>query len=252
METIMGQKCFLPKFSLLLIILTAIFCLATAPAAVLAQEEAEEGEETSHFNNAAQAQKAENLAEASAALPDTELANKQSAVTEAETALAEAASLAGLTVDEFVETEDAAPFVDALEAAQTAVDDHVSTTAYSTEQIADMRASGMGWGEIAHEIGVHPSTLGLGNKFGHNNQIREKTKAAHGYGHGKKADMMSSTARNLKTGGAKNFGQANAGKGQGNNNAGGLGQSKDKSNNGKGNTGKGNSGNNGKGKGKDK
>jgi hypothetical protein len=32
------------------------------------------------------------------------------------------------------------------------------------EQIADMRLSGMGWGQIAHKLGVHPSVLGLGHK----------------------------------------------------------------------------------------
>ena len=30
-------------------------------------------------------------------------------------------------------------------------------------EIARMRADGMGWGEIAHELGVHPGVLGLGH-----------------------------------------------------------------------------------------
>ena len=29
--------------------------------------------------------------------------------------------------------------------------------------VSDLRAQGIGWGEIAHELGVHPGTLGLGH-----------------------------------------------------------------------------------------
>jgi hypothetical protein len=34
-------------------------------------------------------------------------------------------------------------------------------------EIEAMRADGMGWGDIAHALGVHPSTLGVGQKLGH-------------------------------------------------------------------------------------
>jgi hypothetical protein len=36
-----------------------------------------------------------------------------------------------------------------------------------TQKISDMRAEGRGWGDIAKELGVHPSFLGLG----HSNKI---------------------------------------------------------------------------------
>lgn len=40
----------------------------------------------------------------------------------------------------------------------------------ATGEIASMRASGMGWGDIAHELGVHPSLLGLGHTKGKTNR----------------------------------------------------------------------------------
>jgi len=53
------------------------------------------------------------------------------------------------------------------EAAQANLDketiDLINATGVSKEDIDGMRASGMGWGEIAHELGVHPGVLGLGH-----------------------------------------------------------------------------------------
>lgn len=281
----MGWKRILSNSKLLLIVTVAIFCLVAAPVAALAQDEGEEEDATSHFNNPTQAAKAQNLADISADMAaDDEEA--QNALAEAEGALDTAtgefntaddavtavAEQLGIEKEDFkdLSEDDLNGLVEAgdiTEDEKTAIQDYVeaeknlesaqldyaealaNATGVSVAEIAEMRAT-MGWGQICHELGIHPSALG--NKFGHQNQFREKTKAAHGYGHGKKAGMLSSTTRDLKTGGAKSFGQSKAGKGSGSNNAGGLGQSKDKSNNGKGNSGKGNSDNNGKGKGKDK
>ncbi len=45
-----------------------------------------------------------------------------------------------------------------------------------TEDIADMRETGMGWGRIAREFGVHPGVLGLGHsKNGLQTEFREAT-----------------------------------------------------------------------------
>ncbi len=247
----MGRKGFLPNSSLFFIIAVAVMCIMAAPAVVstvqaqdmeapadegddpVGEDENDTGDddEAPAFSNPTQAQKAQNLADALAVKEDP-------AVQQAMQDLADAKAAGD---------EDA--IADAMEALENARTEALADTDDEYAEIQEMRQE-MGWGRIAIEKGIHPSVLGLGNRFGRQNQFREKTKAAHGYGHGKKADMMSSTARDLKTGGAKNFGQANAGKGQGNSNAGGLGQSKDKSNSGKGNSG--NNGNNGNGKGKDK
>lgn len=60
-------------------------------------------------------------------------------------------------------------------------------------EIGGMRASGMGWGEIAHAIGVHPSVLGLGHQ----------KKARNSYTN---QEMVEATERNTKTGYAKGHG----------------------------------------------
>ncbi len=57
--------------------------------------------------------------------------------------------------------------------------------------IAEMRASGMGWGEICHEFGIHPSVLGHGH---------HKDK---GHPSGKFGDESADTDRDLQTGLAK-------------------------------------------------
>lgn len=90
----------------------------------------------------------------------------------------------------------------------------------STEDIAEMRASGMGWGEIAHEIGVHPSVLGLGHTKQKDRQRDTKS-------------FSSSSSSSSKDGG-KGFG----------------GSGKNKSDNGKSNNGNSGNSNSGKGGGK--
>jgi hypothetical protein len=121
-----------------------------------------------------------------------------------------------------------------------------------------MRASSMGWGDIAHELGVHPSTLGLGLGHGKNNknfsrqEIAEatarntKTGYASGHGVGKHSDIGNSkqgkSRGNSSNAGGNKSGKGNNGKsdGKGGGNSGG---------NGGGNGGNsGNSGGNGGGK----
>jgi len=61
--------------------------------------------------------------------------------------------------------------LDALEAAETAYEEALAEKiGVTNDEIAAMRASGMGWGEIAHELGVHPSLLGLGHTKGKANR----------------------------------------------------------------------------------
>jgi len=60
------------------------------------------------------------------------------------------------------------------------------TCGTTPEQVADMRHQGMGWGQIARDMGVHPGALGLG----HDAQSRS----------GDQAEMRQATARNMETG----------------------------------------------------
>jgi hypothetical protein len=62
-------------------------------------------------------------------------------------------------------------------------------------EIAGMREAGMGWGEIAHALGVHPGTLGLGHNKGVAPQSPTETQLA--------------TARNPQTGEAIGHGVSN-------------------------------------------
>jgi hypothetical protein len=50
------------------------------------------------------------------------------------------------------------------------------------DQVLQMRLSGMGWGAIAHALGVHPRNIGLGNEHSAEAQAFQ---ASHGKGKGK-------------------------------------------------------------------
>ena len=56
----------------------------------------------------------------------------------------------------------------ALQEAQSAYDEATEALAkvsgVTVDTLSDMREEGMGWGEIAHELGLHPSVLGLGHQ----------------------------------------------------------------------------------------
>jgi len=107
------------------------------------------------ITNAAQEQHALNLAE-SAALMDSQVSSLKEYLEYAEKALEEARK----TQDE-----------EKIEKAQIAYDSALSNfeEAFAREtesqraDITAMRRSGMGWGEIAHKLGVHPGVLGLGH-----------------------------------------------------------------------------------------
>jgi len=231
-------------------IISVIFLCLAASAPVLADDEQDTDETPSYFNNAAQAQKARNIAEAETVQNDegvnqalSELDNAEA--TGDETAIAEAQA----AVDQAI----ADAIASAMEDGE--IDD-------IKDDIADKRAEGMGWGQIAHEYGIQPSVLG--NRYGQRSQIqaqtqnqnrnRNRNKERAAYGYGKKAGVMSSTMRNLRTGGnAYGKSKGNQGLGKGANNAGGVGKANGKGNaGGKGNNGNHGSGNNGNGKGNGK
>ncbi len=113
-------------------------------------------EDVSTLSNEAQVQKAENLSVAS-----QEKAQKsaQADVTTAEKNLQDA--------QDAYDKEETPENLAALNEAQTTLDkatsDLSNISGVSQEEIEGMRTSGMGWGEIAHELGVHPGVLGLGH-----------------------------------------------------------------------------------------
>jgi hypothetical protein len=109
------------------------------------------------FSNQAQAAHAQNLANSYAATRDPAVAAAQRNVDTAEQAL-EAAKLSGdpAAIDAAQRT---------LAANQTALSSAWSqSTSATTQQISQMRAIGIGWGEIAHRLDLHPGTLGLGKQ----------------------------------------------------------------------------------------
>lgn len=230
-------------------------------------EEATPGEtiadEGPSFSSPAQAQHAESLSAASASEPDEEAIAAVSAAEEKAEAL-------GAAKDALTELENAAvPDEEAIAAAREAIDtaqaeyDAAQALAdsimaefagVSVDDIAGMRDDGMGWGQIAHELGVHPGVLGLGHMKGEfTGYDFGKGKQAHGV-----AEMAISTSRNMKTGEPRGHGvgsgkglglgssESTPGKGVG---QGGTGPGSGKGSSGKGGTSGGGNGNSGGGNG---
>jgi hypothetical protein len=154
------------------------------------------------------------------------------------------------------EEGDETPVGTALNAAQQAkVDNLVGAVetaggTVTSVEIEAMRTAGMGWGEIAQALGVHPSTLGLGQKLGiakHNSEMTQETARSmtgkakgHGTGEGSEGESLGSrkSAEGKSGQGTANRGGGNAG--------GNLGNAGGNSGNAGGNAG-GNSGNSGGG-----
>lgn len=174
----------------------AAMVLTVSPAVMAETDNTNEGAESrSALQNDAQVARAENLAEIEAAKPDAELTAARKAVTDAETALA-AAKASG--------DENA---IDDAQAALDEADGNLATlmsarTAEAKEDITAMRASGMGWGEIAHELGIHPGYLGLGHTKGNIQKNRFSNMEGDD-----KAEIKAATERNLKTGWAMGHGK---------------------------------------------
>jgi hypothetical protein len=211
----------------------------------------------SYFSNPAQAAHAANLAEASALSDEEAEALEQEAL--AELAEAQAALDAGeISADEFAEIE-------------AAIDNRLAgISGVSVAEIGEMRATGMGWGEIAHEICVHPSVLGLGHqkkaRNSYTNQemveaTKRNTKTGYAKGHGVGLDSSDdgfglASSKGLKSSGKSGIAGAsglsgNKGKSNSSNSKSGSGQSNGNNGNSKGNSG-GGKGNNGGGNGNGK
>jgi hypothetical protein len=164
---------------------------------VAGYEDSNTDDEDTNFQNPTQARKAENLAVAEAVETDTELDRCLNEL--------EAAKKSG---DQTV--IDAAEQKVADRIAEIAGMDHSETI----DKIDQMREDGYGWGQIAHELGVHPSTLGLGHKYGHQNKSRHSVQSMHGFS--KKGEIAAATMRDTKNGkGNKGHGVSSVGGGKG-------------------------------------
>ncbi len=222
-----------------LMVMVMLLALTIAPAMTSAQETDNVDDESPAFNNPAQAQKAENMAEAAAKeSEDEELAERVDALEAAEN------DLAGLDPGD-------PGYQEALEAVENVEKDVVDRLSEISGELEDdidkLREEGYGWGQIAHKLGINPNLAGLGNKYGHKKTERNRVRSRHEFG--KKGGISAATARDFKTGWARGHGTSVTGKGKGHATADSFdsadsGKSKGNSG-GKGND-KGNSGNNGK------
>ena len=192
------KKQLFKKTSIFIVVMAVVmaFALYMIPVPATAQE-------ASNFSNPAQAQHAANLAEALAAQPNPEAKAELDAVTEAEQNLADAIATEN---QEDIEKAQAALYV-AKKKAEAVMAETAGVTA---DDISEMRNKGMGWGQIAHQLGVHPDALGLGHTKGKTIRSREASMGAKSDKQGKgkfgKPEIGEATTRDTKTGLAKGHG----------------------------------------------
>jgi len=143
------------------VLILALFLSMTAYAGTATADETttDDGDtEGSYFSNPAQAAHAAQL-------------SSQVAADDPEVNQAYADYQDALDTFNALETAPTQTDLDALAAAETAYEEALAEKiGVTNDEIAAMRASGMGWGEIAHELGVHPSLLGLGHTKGKANR----------------------------------------------------------------------------------
>lgn len=186
-------------------------------------------DEAPAFTSIAQVEKAENLAALSAGEPDDEAISARREADQKERVYEEARRrLEALQADSTTSPEeiDAAEFAvatakRAYEVAQGAADEKLAEFAgVPVEDIVSMRRSGMGWGQIAHELGIHPSALGLGH--GKAKASGQQKSKPEGKPFQEADELGAITSRNLKTGWSKGHGADLS------SHSGGQGQGKDK------------------------
>lgn len=187
------------------------------------------------FTSIAQVQKAENLAALTAEEPDeeaidakTEADQKKQAYEEAkrtldtvmadQNATPQEIEAAGLAVEEAKK---------AFEEAQESADKKLAEFAgVPAEDIMSMRRSGMGWGQIAHELGIHPGALGLGHTK--NKQYGYQKSKMKGKNLNETDELGAITGRNLKTGWSRGHGTDLSSHSGGKGHSNGKGKSSDK------------------------
>jgi len=195
------------------------------------------------FTSIAQVQKAENLAALTAEQPDEEAIDAKKEADQKKQAYEEAMQkLDTVMADQNatqLEIEAVRLAVErakkAYEEAQESADEKLAEFAgVPAEDVMSMRRSGMGWGQIAHELGIHPGALGLGHTK--NKQYGYQKSKMKGKNLGETGELEAITGRNLKTGWSKGHGTDLSSHSGGKGHSNGKGKSSDK----------------GKGKGKEK
>jgi len=137
-------------------------------------EEMDDGEGPG-LSNPVQAEKAERIAAVSAAKFDKEVTDAQSKVEKAEAALAKAQESGDETA--IAKAEEA--FSEAQEGLDASL---AGVGGVSVDEIAAMRMSRMGLGEICHQLGIHSSVLGRGHdKYEKAKEMKEATERNQKY-----------------------------------------------------------------------
>ena len=186
------------------------------------------------FTSIAQVQKAENLAALTAEEPDeeaidakTEADQKKQAYEEAkqklDTLKLQNASPQEIDAAELAVEEAKKAYDEAQESADEKLAEFAGVPA---EDITSMRRSGMGWGQIAHELGIHPGALGLGHTK--NKQYGYQKSKMKGKKLGETDELGAITGRNLKTGWSRGHGTDLSSHSGGKGHSNGKGKSSDK------------------------
>lgn len=186
------------KYFLAAMLLTTLSALP-----VMAQEADDPGDAPAPaFSNPTQSSIAEGLAAAATEKADAELADATTNLEAADDARNTAVANAAANPDDTALQEEAAKAqqayeeaYDAFTAAAAAADVDVTSA-----DIAGMRDLGMGWGQIAQELGVHPSTIGQ--------SVANRNRAMNSFG-----NAYGLTTRNTATGKSSDAASASSGKG---------------------------------------
>ena len=149
-------------------LICSIICLLvwTGISGLHATEDDSDDNTTASFQNQAQAQHANNVA-TNAALNDPDVI---------------------AAIDKAEETGDPDDIA-------RAHDLFAETVGVLTSDISDMRGDGMGWGDIAHHFGLHPSVLGLGHSRSFGKYSAHISKHNHD-----RSELKAATARSFKGG----------------------------------------------------
>lgn len=182
------------RWLMAVVVLAALVALALPAAAT--EDPLADGETTAL--NPAQQAKVDQLA--AAALDPADYENLAQALAELEAA-----------EQALAEDPENTELQDAVIAAQAAVDQAMGeAVGVLSAEITAMREAGLGWGEIAQELGVHPSVLGLGHKYA-KGQTKRMGEAEEGE-EIQARDRDRITTRNMAGGVAKGHGVSPQGK----------------------------------------
>jgi len=187
------------------LVTVAMLCFSFAffqNSSVFALEDSnDDADLTSAFQNPAQAAHASQLADAAATLGNEETEETLAAVEAANEELDKAMEAADPAAIEQAKADVAA-------AEQAYADAVAGLTGVISQDLLDMREAGMGWGNIAKELGVHPGLLGLGHTKGKQKNIAEAYEGATAVGSIEASEVAEATARNTRSGYAKGHGLA--------------------------------------------